>query len=107
MTKQPKSWKDRLDIIASRGVFGVTWVVWDEFDGEIEGAVVGESLTDIDSDAEYTAVHNAVYAFWKSNLERAYWIKGGFWFENESNARKALAIGRKALAELRKKGAQG
>ena len=106
MTKQPKAWKDRLDIIDSKGVFGVTWVVWDEFDGEIDGAVVGESRTDLDSDVEYTAVHNAVEAFWKSNPERAYWIKGGFWF-NERNARKALAIGRKALAELRKKGGKG
>ena len=105
MTNQPKSWKDRLDIIHSRGAFGVTWVVWDEFEEEIEGSVVGESRTDLDSDAEYTSVHNAVEAFWESNSERSN-LNDGFWFENESDARKALAIGRKALAELRKKGGQ-
>lgn len=107
MSEQPRSWKDRLDIIHSREAFGVTWVVWDEFDGEIEGAVVGESRKDMDSDAEYTAVHNAVDAFCKSNSARVNCIDDGFWFENKSSAREALAIGRKALAELRKKGAQG
>lgn len=37
----PKSWKDKLLLWERHGYYGITWVVWDEKEGEIEGAVVG------------------------------------------------------------------
>ena len=95
--------KDHLSLWERRGYYSVTWMVWDETYGEIEGAVVGESRPSLhDEDAEYDAVHRAVEEFWKSHQSRAYWVKDGFWFESEAAARKALIVGNKALKGVRK-----
>lgn len=101
--RPPKNWEDKLALEHRRGVHGVIWMVWDDLDGEeIEGATVGESRPDLrDSDPEYAAVHNAVEDFWKTHASRADWIPDGFWFENITAARKALAIANKALAVCR------
>lgn len=100
----PKNWKDKLALWDRRGYYGVTWIVWDELDGgEIEGAVVGELRPDpAESDKEYAAVHSAIESFWKTSPGRADWERDGFWFENETQARKALSVGNKALAEVRR-----
>ena len=97
-----RKWMDKLGLCSRRGVHGVVWVVWDEFDGETEGATVGEIRPDLEEqDKEYAAVHRAVEAFWESHPDRANWVKGGFWFGHEANAREALSIARKSLADCR------
>lgn len=95
--------KDSLALWERGGYYGVTWIVWDDVEGEIEGAVVGESRPSLqDEDPEYDAVHRDVEAFWKTHPSRADWVKDGFWFESETAARKALTVGNKALKEVRK-----
>lgn len=98
----PKSWKDRLLLWERHGYYGITWVVWDDKEGEIEGAVVGESRPELEDDKEFAAVHNAVEAFWRTHIARADWVCDGFWFESATAAAKALTVGNKALREARK-----
>lgn len=102
---QPRGWKDKLTLRENQGYWGVRWLVWDDLEGgAMEGATIGECGPDPEDpeDQEFTAVHESVKAFWSTNQARADWVPGGFWFENETNARKALTHANKALATCRK-----
>lgn len=103
----PKGWKDKLEVREHRrhGRYFLQWIVWDDFDGEDDGAQVGDLPPKegaADDDPEFAAVHRAVEAFWKANPHRAS-FRGDttFYFDTERQAKEAVKVANAALREVR------
>lgn len=103
----PKGWKDRLEIREHRryGRYFLQWIVWDDLNGEDDGAQVGDlppKEGSADDDPEFSAVHRAVEAFWKANPHRAS-FRGDttFYFDTERQAKEAVKVANAALREVR------
>ena len=103
----PQGWKDRLEIREHRryGRYFLQWIVWDDLNGEDDGAQVGDLPPKegaADEDPEFSAVHRAVEEFWKADRYKVR-FRGDdvFFFDTERRAKEALKLANAALRKVR------